>query len=120
MMHPLPPSRLGPLRTSAVLVCLLTLAASGDDFCLVRAVFPAAPTRSSILPLDDPNTDFVEQADSWSDGASRDEGGVDRLAPATAPGAGWVPAKKWKFLPAGATAAHHGGAGIEPPARLRC
>jgi hypothetical protein len=52
------------LRTLALLSCLLTVGASGDDFCLGRLVFtPALPAQGS-LPLDDPNTDFVEAADS--------------------------------------------------------
>jgi hypothetical protein len=55
------PSR---LRAVALLGCLLTVVASGDDFCLVRVVFPAACAGSLILPLDDPNTDFLEPADS--------------------------------------------------------
>jgi hypothetical protein len=57
--------------------CLLTIAASGDDFNLVRLLLPPPFSLiSSTLPLDDPNTDFtlplkvtiakVRQCDSWS------------------------------------------------------
>jgi hypothetical protein len=44
----------------ALLSCLLVVAASGDDFCLPRLLFPAALPSATGLPLDDPNTDFVE------------------------------------------------------------
>ena len=44
----------------SLLSCLLVLAASGDDICMVRVVFPSALAGSGPLPLDDPNTDFVE------------------------------------------------------------
>jgi hypothetical protein len=40
--------------------CLLVLAASGDDFCLPRLLLPLTPPAPGMLPLDDPNTDFVE------------------------------------------------------------
>jgi hypothetical protein len=35
-------------------------AASGDDFCLPRLLLPFTPPAAEVLPLDDPNTDFVE------------------------------------------------------------
>jgi hypothetical protein len=45
--------------------CLLVLAASGDDFNLLRVALPSAFTSSEAeLPLDDPNTDFAVQAHS--------------------------------------------------------
>jgi hypothetical protein len=36
------------------------VAASGDDFCLPQLLFPAALPAAAVLPLNDPNTDFVE------------------------------------------------------------
>ncbi|HEX5270135.1 MAG TPA: hypothetical protein VFW33_06610 [Gemmataceae bacterium] len=45
-----------------LLSCLLTLAASGDDFCLPRVVFDVPAGADTRLPLDDPNTDFVVPA----------------------------------------------------------
>jgi hypothetical protein len=42
-----------------LLACLLTVAASGDDFSLVRVVLPSALPASEALPLDDPNNDFL-------------------------------------------------------------
>jgi hypothetical protein len=48
----------------ALLACLLTVVASGDDFCFMRlAVSPPTP---DVLPLDDPNCDFVESAGPWT------------------------------------------------------
>jgi hypothetical protein len=44
--------------------CLLTLVASGDDFCLPRLLFPVTLAPAEPLPLDDANTDFVTAADS--------------------------------------------------------
>jgi len=52
---------------SAVLTsfaCWLVLLASGDDFNFARAVLPSIPTSEDLLPLDDPNTDFTESAQS--------------------------------------------------------
>jgi hypothetical protein len=40
--------------------CLLTLAASGDDVCVVRLVFVPESVGEIEFPLDDPNTDFLE------------------------------------------------------------
>jgi hypothetical protein len=44
----------------ALLACLLTVVASGDDICFVRLA--VSPPASDVLPLDDPNCDFVESA----------------------------------------------------------
>ena len=44
--------------------CWLVLLASGDDFNFARAVLPSIPTSEDLLPLDDPNTDFAESAES--------------------------------------------------------
>ncbi len=41
------------------LTCALTLAASGDDFCLPRLLASSSLATSGDLPLDDPNTDFL-------------------------------------------------------------
>ena len=52
---------------SAVLtsfVCWLVLLASGDDFNFARAVLSSTPTSEDLLPLDDPNNDFTESAES--------------------------------------------------------
>ena len=61
-MQPRPPS---PLVLKAF-ACLLALLAGGDDFNLARAALPALfpPAPSEALPLDDPNTDEVESAQS--------------------------------------------------------
>jgi hypothetical protein len=40
--------------------CMLTLAASGDDFCFVRLVFIPETLDTAELPLDDPNSDFLQ------------------------------------------------------------
>ncbi len=44
------------------LVCGLTLAASGDDVCLLRIVAPSLPAKT--VSLDDPNADFTSSADT--------------------------------------------------------
>jgi hypothetical protein len=44
------------------LVCGLTLAASGDDVCLLRIVVPSLPAKA--ISLDDPNADFTISTDS--------------------------------------------------------
>ncbi|HEY7428199.1 MAG TPA: hypothetical protein VH682_28455 [Gemmataceae bacterium] len=52
---------------SAVLTafaCWLILLASGDDFNFARAVLPSTLTPEDVLPLDDPNSDFTESAES--------------------------------------------------------
>ncbi len=58
--------RLG--RSLCLLCCLLTAAASGDDFCLVRLIV-GQPRAAAVLPLDDPNTDFLQAGDgaAWGD-----------------------------------------------------
>jgi hypothetical protein len=47
------------LQVLALLGCFLTAAASADDFCLPRLVLPSSFAGEG-LPLDDPNTDFIE------------------------------------------------------------
>ena len=44
--------------------CWLVLLASGDDFNFARALLPSIPSSGDLLPLDDPNTDFTESAQS--------------------------------------------------------
>jgi hypothetical protein len=44
--------------------CWLVLLASGDDFNFARIVLLSTPTSEDLLPLDDPNTDFTESAQS--------------------------------------------------------
>ncbi len=61
------PSRSWPV---CALACWLTLAASGDDFCLPRLLLSCARPATSRLPLDDPNTDFVPVAESGNAAAS--------------------------------------------------
>jgi hypothetical protein len=52
-------------RAFAAVACWLTMLASGDDFNLARAVLPLpAPPPDSLLPLDDPNTDFTGGSES--------------------------------------------------------
>jgi hypothetical protein len=64
---------------SAVLAsfaCWLVLLASGDDFNFARAVLPSTPTPEDLLPLDDPNSDFTESAESSGPTTTyRDRGG---------------------------------------------
>jgi hypothetical protein len=48
----------------ALLGFLLTAAASGDDLCLPRLVFPSLSLGGEALPSDDPNEDFLEATDS--------------------------------------------------------
>jgi hypothetical protein len=51
-----------PRRTFTLLpllACLLTVAASGDDFCLARLALPTLFAGADVLPLDDPNTDAL-------------------------------------------------------------
>jgi hypothetical protein len=62
-----------PTRKPALvlLACLLTLAASGDDFCFPRLVCPATTAPSGVLPLDDPSTDFVAPAARQARGRAR-------------------------------------------------
>jgi hypothetical protein len=71
--------RAQPSPVLIVLACLLTGAASADDFCLLRYVLPSHFVSHEELPLDDPNSDFVEATDSCSvsehKGAAR--GGAD-------------------------------------------
>jgi hypothetical protein len=59
--------------------CLLTALASGDDFCWPRLMFAVPSTSAARLPMDDPNTDFVESADPWSAQRS-DRDTADRTA----------------------------------------
>jgi hypothetical protein len=44
--------------------CWLVLLASGDDFNFARAILPSIPMSEDLLPLDGPNTDFTESAQS--------------------------------------------------------
>jgi hypothetical protein len=71
-----------------LLACVLTLAASGDDVNLLRAVLPApfASIPVGALPLDDENTDFIETENSVApDGTpARPDGRLACLA-------GWTP-----------------------------
>ena len=48
----------------AAFACWLVILASGDDFNFARAVFPSTPAPEDLLPLDDPNTDFTQSAQS--------------------------------------------------------
>jgi hypothetical protein len=46
-----------------LLASVLTVAASGDDFNVLRLALSPSPLGSAPLPLDDPNTDFVRSTD---------------------------------------------------------
>jgi hypothetical protein len=59
-------SRANRMARVCLLSCLLTLLASGDDFCVPRLLLWPTPTAPAELPLDDPNTDFVEVGDPWA------------------------------------------------------
>jgi hypothetical protein len=56
------PPRFRLLRALPLLCCLLTAGASGDDFCLPRLIFGTAQSGPVRLPLDDPNSDFLDAA----------------------------------------------------------
>jgi hypothetical protein len=63
---------------------LLVLAASGDDFNLLRVALPCAFTSSEAeLPLDDPNIDFTVVAHSSGTPCSpaRSRDGLDWVSP---------------------------------------
>jgi hypothetical protein len=49
-----------------LLSCLLTLLASGDDFCVPRLLLLPTSPDPAVLPPDHPNTDFVEVGDPWA------------------------------------------------------
>ena len=53
-----------PSLLANLLVCCLTILASGDDFSLYRIGLPCCFPEPSTgtLPLDDPNTDFLQPA----------------------------------------------------------
>ena len=81
----------------ALFGCLLVVAASGDDFCLPRLLFPSTLPAAETLPLDDPNTDFVQAEGPAA--LCRAEGyrpaGPEGLCPAadsSSPAAGRLPA----------------------------
>jgi hypothetical protein len=58
-------------RALAAVACSLVLLASGDDFNLARVVLPLpAPAPGSLLPLDDPNTDFTVTPQDWGQTAA--------------------------------------------------
>jgi hypothetical protein len=48
----------------ALIGCILTLAASGDDLCFLRVAVPSLANARVPLPLDDPNSDFVDHEES--------------------------------------------------------
>jgi hypothetical protein len=75
------PPRVGLFRALPLLCCLLTASASGDDFCLPRLIFGAAQPGSARLPLDDPNSDFLEPSAGPADGSSWRSAFDDALAP---------------------------------------
>jgi hypothetical protein len=58
--------RAQPSSVLVVLACLLIGADSADDFCLLRFALPSYFFSDEVLPLDDPNSDFVEATDSCS------------------------------------------------------
>ena len=71
----------------SVLSCLLTMLASGDDFCFARLVFLPTEAPAEPLPLDDPNMDFVQSSDSGGKGRAEqqvrdDTSGAQFWAPA--------------------------------------
>jgi hypothetical protein len=49
-----------------LLACVLTLAASADDFCLPRLVLLGIPADTGSTPDDDPNSDFTRVTRSVS------------------------------------------------------
>ena len=66
-------------RMLPLLACWLTAAASGDDFNLVRLVFPSFFSASGSTPLDDPNTDLYE---SWGESSRFSEtAGQETIGP---------------------------------------
>jgi hypothetical protein len=81
------PSQNALLYGLSLLSCLLTLAASGDDFCLLRLIFPATLAQAEPLPLDDPNADFLASTDSWAADAARADIGRGKSLPGFCP---WI------------------------------
>jgi hypothetical protein len=75
-------------RALTLVACALTLAASGDDFNVVRVAFPAA-LPASEFPDDDPNTDFVRVTDCHSDRPTLEA--AHRVNDLIAPGLALVP-----------------------------
>ena len=60
-----------------LLACWQVLLASGDDFNLARFVFsPAESSTEDLLPLDDPNCDFMRSSETRTlENSGRDKGG---------------------------------------------
>jgi len=52
------------IHSLTFLTCLLTVAASGDDFSLSGLVFGPTSFAAETLPLDDPNSDFTRTNES--------------------------------------------------------
>jgi hypothetical protein len=108
-------SRLRLIPRLPLLACLLTMLASGDDVCLPRLMlFSTTACAEAELPLDDPNTDFVEQSDASS--GQRSSQALD-AAPASVAS---VPQSDCAAAPAYIFMGHReAGAGLlNPP--LRC
>ncbi len=72
------PMRAQPKPSLVLLACLLTGVASADDFSLLRRALPSFFVSAGVLPLDDPNTDFLVVTGSWAAprGAKDDRSGV--------------------------------------------
>jgi hypothetical protein len=103
------------LQGVCLLCSLLTVGASGDDFCFLRLVFGPAAMRSHTLPLDDPNTDFLEVADGAPAGVSCRHAPIPCPLPsAVGPLTGAPPA------PAPYPEQPRTTPALRPPAPLRC
>ena len=94
---PFMPLRLRRMSVLPLLSCLLVLMASGDDFCAPRLLLLPQSAATAELPLDDPNTDFVEVGDPWAverspdDTRDRTGGGTSCPDAGRSAPAGWSP-----------------------------
>src|SRR5262249_19490648 len=77
-----PPGAPMPRPALCLLVCVLTFAPSGDDFCLPRLAVPLDPAPSGFFPTDDPNGDFLAPAARPARGRNR---GISPLQVALVP-----------------------------------
>jgi hypothetical protein len=102
MRCPMAPTHCKLLNALCLVACLLTGAASGDDFCFARLLFDVPFVAADPLPLDDPNTDFVAQAKS-----------IDGGGPALCPPPAVRPTRASQSLPL--DVAHADGPHVPPP-----
>jgi hypothetical protein len=74
-----------------LLSVMLALLSGGDDINLFRLVFPITLSASSVVPLDDPNSDFTDDDSEFAESGSSTRSW--RHVPATAGGQAQRPIK---------------------------